>query len=456
MTEEGEQLLAVFERALGGALARTRARPATPPPPWLVWLVVVLCRQRERQRWLLTIHRRLTLDDAGDSGDVPDLPGWSFRYHGIGLLLEGPDHEQLDVDFHDPDAATIDSYFFAHRVEEMDPKPAPEARLAAWLPAHTLIIAGVDQLRAWGVLTPPPGGTCFQLCTWLEQRAVAIADDDFALVDGDGGDDGHAERDPRFLGWLETQLRDRDVARRIVRQVAARIGASSLPWCLALLDGPIDSATGAAVEALASLPSDADGVAGPRVAHLLDRLDPAEHHPFIAHAVASYLLARGLQRQRALDTAITFAEVEVVTGFRGNPYVDHLAMLVLEHDPHRGLPLVRRALRSSTPAVAGRMASLLAALDQPWSRRELVAALDEHAQTNISIRRELAARLARSHDADTRRIAHQLVPGPPQPAPGGVGYTFDEVVASSVHEDWYADDVAPIAARLRAVLPDVF
>jgi hypothetical protein len=102
------------------------------------------------------------------------------------------------------------------------------------------------------------------------------------------------------------------------------------------------------------------------------------------------------------------------------------------------------------------MASLLAALDLPWARRELIAALGEDGQPDVANRRRLAAALARSRDHDTRRIAQQLTPGPPLPHADDIGYTFDEVVAEMLEHDLYADDVAPIAARLRASLPDVF
>jgi hypothetical protein len=451
LTDEGEQLLAVFERALGGALARSRARPATPPPPWLVWLVVVLCRQRERQRWLVTVHRRLVLEDCGRSGDVPFLPGWRFAYHGIGLLLEGPGNEQLDVDFHDAEATWIDAYFFAHRVETLDPKPAPEARLAAWLPTDAMIDAAVDQLRTWGVLTPPRGGNRFQLCAWLEQRSISIGADDFALADADA--DADADTHERYVAWLAALLsHDRKSASRVIEDVVRNVGATAEPWCLQLLDGPLDNAAAHAVRALLTMPADH----GATVAPLLARLDPTTTHPFIAHAITSYLLARGHERERALATAIAFAEVEQVTGYGGNPYLDELAMLVLEHDPPRGLSLVRLALRSSTPAVVDHVTELLALLDQPWSRRELVAALGADGQPDVTNRRYIAAGLARSRDAETRRIAAQLTPAPPEPTEG-IGFSFDEVVAKWVEEESaYADELAPLAARLRAVLPDVF
>ena len=85
-----------------------------------------------------------------------------------------------------------------------------------------------------------------------------------------------------------------------------------------------------------------------------------------------------------------------------------------------------------------------------------MAALGADGQPDLTNRRYLAAALARSRDVETRRTAAQLAPGPPEHT-DGVGFSFDEVVAKWVEEESaYADELAPLVTRLRAVLPDVF
>ena len=68
--------------------------------PWLGWLLLCLCRQRERQRWLMQVRKTHLVDIDEDHGEVPGLPDWSYEFHGVGLLLSGPGHEHIDVDFH--------------------------------------------------------------------------------------------------------------------------------------------------------------------------------------------------------------------------------------------------------------------------------------------------------------------------------------------------------------------
>lgn len=65
-------------------------------PPHLSWLVVALQLQRERQRWHHAVAPA-ALDTDSDDGDLPGHPGWTYRRHGIGLCLRGPDGELLDA-----------------------------------------------------------------------------------------------------------------------------------------------------------------------------------------------------------------------------------------------------------------------------------------------------------------------------------------------------------------------
>ncbi len=124
---------AVDQDAIIGALesALRGKEPRMTAPLWLGWLVVCLCRQRVRQSWLMHVHLTHLKGVEERWGFVPGLPGWSYRYHGIGLCLTGPGNEVLDVDFHDQVGAIISPFFFARRVMGLDPAPPPGGLPAA-------------------------------------------------------------------------------------------------------------------------------------------------------------------------------------------------------------------------------------------------------------------------------------------------------------------------------------
>src|SRR5262249_4711019 len=80
-------------------------------------------------------------------------------------------------------------------------------------------------------------------------------------------------------------------------------------------------------------------------------------------------------------------------------------LLALEHAPGLALPLVRRALRSAVPANRCVVAAVLALIDRPWSRRELLAALeasDDQEQTA-----DCRAALLECHDEEARRAVRE-------------------------------------------------
>src|SRR3954470_11046071 len=136
-------------------------------PPHLTWLVAALLIQRERQRW----HHEVTRGLPFDSGPLPDHPGWTFRAHGIGVCLDGPDGEVLDVDYRDADGAVIDPWFFANRIESVKERRWCERRLWHWRPSTNAIDDGLDELRDLGAIA---GGHTFRLAPALEARAAAF------------------------------------------------------------------------------------------------------------------------------------------------------------------------------------------------------------------------------------------------------------------------------------------
>jgi hypothetical protein len=400
-----------IERALFGAPV------AEVPPPWLGWLAVGLCRRR-----------------AGQGDD------------------QGP---------------TIAPEAFAHGVGRLEPRPVPEARLLRWLPGPGLIVAGLEELQGVGITGHPGRDHAIALSDRLEALHPRVAAVDFAdpavlrawaahLNDPEltGGDPAAVLAELR--GWLNRLLSDRQRGYELLPAVGSLLPPEELTAvCEAIIEGGVDAATGRAIEVLGDRP----GPASPVVDALLDRLDPDQHHPYSAWAAARYLLERSLDHQRALETAEAFARVPVVRGYRGNPMQDRLAILMLEHAPQRALPLVRLALRSSTPGVLQPVASLLARIAQPWCHRELEAALADPVHADLpEQRRVLAAALARIDTDIAKGRARSLAPPVPERTPGAIGHTFDEVVAANLDAimDAAQRGTGELAARLRASLPPDF
>ena len=82
---------------------------------------------------------------------------------------------------------------------------------------------------------------------------------------------------------------------------------------------------------------------------------------------------------------------------------DEAGLLLLEHAPQHALPAIRRALHG-TNSDSNELAAALAMIDRPWSRRELVDALEgEYRDAEQAL--PLVVALEESHDPETRAVA---------------------------------------------------
>src|SRR5205823_9689044 len=79
------------------------------------------------------------------------------------------------------------------------------------------------------------------------------------------------------------------------------------------------------------------------------------------------------------------------------------AVLALRHWRERAMPMLRRALMGGQAEQRWAAAAALAVIDEPWSRRELTAVLDE--STDHDATRECRQALRRSRSPEARRIA---------------------------------------------------
>jgi hypothetical protein len=458
-------LLDAIQDALSGApVESARARwSRVLPVPWYAWLAVALARQLVRQRWLMDVWRgplwRARHDDEGDT-KVPGLPGWRYFLHGIGLCLTAPDGEIIDVDDHGDGGLTIDPYFFAARIRSL-PQPAfPEQRLRAFLPTADVIADAIRELAAAGVLVLGEHGHVFRVVPQLEEAAGALAGLDFSSPAvrehwmehlGDhllGADARAAAQQREYERYLFAGL-DRSPAAFIEPLEAVLTPDRFVEACSRVIDGTVGAPAGCAIERLDAHP---DYPFCAAVVRLLQRADPGRHHPYAPYQGALYLLHRGIERPLAQRVALAFARVDVVDGYKGNPFLDDLALLLLEHVPDHALPHLRRALRAST---CGTVAAALAVLDQPWCHRELGLALEE--ATTFGRSAEIRAALVRSSAPGAREAVERWVSAHVMPISPGPGYTWEEVTEANApaffqHE---AEKLRPWAERLRATLdPD--
>jgi len=84
-------------------------------------------------------------------------------------------------------------------------------------------------------------------------------------------------------------------------------------------------------------------------------------------------------------------------------HIRNAALLLLEYAPRLAMPSVRRALREGSDRSC--MVMVLAGIDQPWSRWELRAILDENDRRDPEYVLLVAVALRRSRDPDTRTFA---------------------------------------------------
>jgi hypothetical protein len=435
--------------------ARAGAAPShPPPPPWMGWLVAALVVQRERQRW----HRDVVssrLDHGGDDhGPVPGMPGWTFEQHGMGYCLLGPDGELVDVDLRDREAAIIDPWFFANRVKSIAHARLAEGRLWRWRPKTDLVVDGLDALAAARVIYRQPDSHLFTLAAPLAVRAAEVARD-LAADDAEvrwrralGDRDDVLQRGEHrvWLVGLVRSSRKGPILEVALDAVEPEVGYELLR---AQLGGPLDHAAGRAIELMRARPA---MPACPDVVSVVQRVAPSDDPPYPGYQAVAYLLERGMEPALAREKFDELAAVKVAKGFRGNPFESSFAILALRFLPDRAMPLVRRALRSTTPICVQEIAALLAVLDQPWCHRELAAAL---AEERTPTHPYLVAALRRSSgDLARRRAAAYDVP--PARDPEATGFTYDEVAYANADSfmDRAVAGAASVASELRGKYAD--
>lgn len=384
------------------------------PSPWVTWTIIGLVRHTRRQAWVADVIRTRLRGNPDDlarlgslgqpesvqqSGPVPGLPEWEYYFHGLGCRLTHKVRgEAIDVDFHDGDSAEfIDTYFYVNYLESLrHPDPA-ERRLLDLNPSVRPVTLSVAELAAANMLTPLPG---------RERHPFRIADDVLPHEDaidafveawsdgrhrvwlasligdwpaahdaavGEGRPDLTAVTSGRAGECLEHRRRSLLRASKDDRQAPdamaglGDLGADAVtPSLEVALAGPPSGVTSAALDVIERLD---DPAWCPRVYALFRRVDPGGQlpEPSIWTRAMKFLLRHG-HRTPEVIAALPNA---------GGPMLGEACLLALEHAPEVVLPLFRKALLSDIPANRSAVAAILALIDQPGGRQELLAALDQ-------------------------------------------------------------------------------
>lgn len=433
--------------------------PGELPPPWLIWTLIALVRHRERQLWvggvvrarldgdLLHIARAGALghpEGRAQRGPVPGLPEWEYFFHGIGCCLtHRVAGEEIDVNFFGDHAEGFDFYFFLHYLRSLREPEPPEKRLIELHPSLEPIRLAFDGLHALGVLTTDADCRAPRLAQEVLNRADEL--DSFcqewsrpdrrawlsALI-GDWPDaQTHLPEDAAAVVRLATdraaavrrthldrlrEVFDRGHNARLALLALADAGAEDLAaYLVRSLRGTVSGATSVALGIVEKRP-DAPRWC-PEVYQLFRQLDPAREptHSFLTVECARFLLRHG---HRAKEVAEALPSV-------GASLVGEAALLALEYAPQLAIPLFRRALRSDVPANRSTAAAVLALIDQPWSRAELLAVLSESDGQEATC--ECRAALAESRDPAARRAVEEWETRNPREAERGPWISMREV-----------------------------
>jgi hypothetical protein len=454
--------------AWGGRSLRDLPASGDLPSPWDAWTLLGLLRFRELQYWVAEVVRSKLGGDLGrlatvgalghpeqipGAGIVPGLPDWEYHFHGRGCMLtRRKDGMEIDVDFVDDGAEFIDAYFYRNHLKSLrEPEPV-ERRVLALHPSIDAIEVSLGVLHQTGLLD---GKSCnhFKIAPELlarvddvtpalrrwESESQSGATDPFSLWLA-SGEQGALERRERRAALTVALNGERNSA---ALRGLADLGIPDLESHLQqVLKGPAGAAMSAALEMIST--SDDPKWCGELYA-VLDRTpsSSADGTPYAQVRCLEFLFRHAYRKvdlRRALSRDWGAMEGEV-------------ALIAMEHAPDLALHIVRRALRSSIPLSRQEAAALLAAVDRPWSRRELLAVLDESDDHHLSAAARAGLRLCHDPHA-AEALAHWELTHYRAPIAGrfikvdeGILRMTDEMVA------WHLQEIHDRVMKIRDVEP---
>jgi hypothetical protein len=378
--------------------------------PWETWTLFGLVRHRQRQLWVGEVVTTLlggSLLEIGrmgafghppvpQIGPLPGQPEWEYYFHGKGCrVTHRVTREVIDVDFFSDSAEYFDLFFYERHLKSLRAPEPTERRLLDLHASIRPVRLAADDLLAAGALIPLPGREAYHFRvadSVLEHEAdisafcAAWADPArrswLAPLVGDwpaahegaqrAGDPALTELTAGRAARCRELRRQRLLLARQDKGLTseallglADVGAEELAQALGeALAGPPCGTTSMALEIIGRLD---DPAWCPAVDRLFRRVEPRGPAPLphVWMTSLKFLLRHGHRKEEVL------AALPRAAGYQ----LGEACLLALEHAPELTLPLVRRALLSGVPANRTAVAAILALIDRPWSRRELLAAL---------------------------------------------------------------------------------
>jgi hypothetical protein len=380
-------------------------------------------------------------------GLVPGLTEWEYDFHGRGCCLSHRGTgEAIDVDFFGPTGEYFDIFFYISYLRSLREPQPPEARLVGLhrsfepirLAVGELLEAGVltvlegrkrhpfrvaeqvleheDDIDAFCELSSIPGRRVWLAAVvgdWLAAREAAVNAGDAQLIDltSSRAEACAAMHTRELLAQRADESRAGDVLLALDDLDYDALGEQ----LARALKGPLGGVTWQAVQIIRRR---ANAAWCPAIYELFRRLDPGEElpQPYLWADCQRFLLEHGY---RALEMRQSLADAKGLA-------IAEAALLALEHDPGRLLPLFRRALRSPIPMNRTISAATLALIDRPWSRRELLALLGETDDPVATA--DCRSALMECHDAEARKAVVTWEQQHPHEAEVGPWITMGEMM----------------------------
>lgn len=450
--------------------------------PWEVWTLLCLVRHRERQQFVAdAITYRLDGDleilakagaqghpDGPQQGVVPGMLDWEFYFHGIGCCLtHRTTGESIDVDFQDSSADWFDQFFLTNYLESLKAPSFVEKRVIALHPSFNAVRLTMDDLLEKGLLEQHEYPSTVRLKFDHEPIVKLINEieqewdrqEKQLMVAAAMGDWFHL--DQLVPEGHRTQVKDSLSAcceQRTTHLIDHfRSGSNQADALDALHDLDSPALPSVLREALIGKPSHTiysallvigkldDPMWCDDLESLLKRVNPNGENtePYVWHSCAYFLLRHGrasnikAQLQRTTSSCLGDASI-----------------LTLEYFPDIAIETFRRSLRSEVPCNRITSAAALAIIDQPWSRKELLAVIaesDDHMMTT-----ECRSALLTTHSEESHRKVVEWEKQNPREPEQGEFITMNEMVLrqsdGTIH--WEMEKLHDRVMKLRNREPD--
>jgi hypothetical protein len=405
--------------------------------------------------------------DIPQRGVVPGLSDWEYFFHGCGCCLTHRlTGESIDVDFHDSTADWFDCFFYINYLRSLKDPPFVEERLTALHRSYRTIVLARDELLDLGLLEPFKGSKTVRLSfddeelrdllndiepKWQDvptQLALGAAVGDWFLVDNLNTEVLSKNVRENLTVCRDQRSSDLDnMFRRGTNQPEALRALQELdsPKLPAMLSEVMRAkSSGTTSVALEVIDEQDDAAWCDEVHALMNHVDPngAIPQPHVWHKCAQFLLRHG-------QTSDIKQQLRRIN----SNCLGDASILALEYVPDIALETFRRALRSKIPCNRIASAAALAIIDQPWSRKELIAVISEsrdHVMTS-----ECRSALMTTHSQECHRIVLDWERRNPRQPEQGPFITMDEMTLrmsdGTIH--WEMEKLHDRVMKLRSTVP---